>query len=133
MESGVIQTLLKWLRPWYPVSGLLFGYVFGVVWCLTLLIALDKSVSFQQIIMALCFAIFWAVLWGLSGLACQAFPGYGGTTATTLAIVCGHWYTLSEGVFDGWVFITIPFHATIAILPCHWVLMLIAVIRGRIE
>jgi len=115
------------------VSGVLFGYIFGVVWCVVLFVALEGlEISPRHLGAALIFAVFWAVLWGVSGLACQAFPRYGGTTATTLAIACGHWYTLSEGVFDGWVFITIPCHTAIATLPCHWVLMLVAASRGRV-
>ncbi|MBA4190188.1 MAG: hypothetical protein C0467_19560 [Planctomycetaceae bacterium] len=125
---------LRWLRPWHPVSGLLFGYLFGVVWCFTLFCLLDGwNISLRHASGGFLFAGFWAVFWGLSGLACHALPGYDGTTASVLSIICGHVYPLACGALDGWVFVTIPFYTTMAALPCHWALVLIASIRGRVE
>ena len=35
------RTVLRCLRPWHPVTGALFGYLFGVVWCFILFAGLD--------------------------------------------------------------------------------------------
>jgi hypothetical protein len=116
------------------MSGLLFGYLFGLVWSCTLFAVLgEKEISTYLIFGSMCFAVFWSVFWGLSGGLCLAIPGHPGTIASVLAIVCGHWYVIATSTVGGWWAITLPINSFVAAFPCHWLLMLLAGLCGRIK
>jgi hypothetical protein len=127
------RTVLRWFRPWRYASGLLFGFLFGVVWFLSLCVAIGGFEGSHKIGPAVFFGTCWALVWGLSGLVCQTFPNYWGTIATTLAVVYGNVQAITEGRLGGWTFVVVPFYTAAALLPCHWLMVLIAAIRGRVE
>jgi hypothetical protein len=128
-----VRAVLRCLRPWRYASGLLFGFLFGVGWFVSLSAAMGRTDWSHAIGGAVCFAVPWMLFWGLSGLVCEVFPNYWATCATTLAVVCGHVWSLTEGSLGGWQFIAIPFSTAVALFPCHWLFVLIAAVRFRVE
>ncbi|MCI0702812.1 MAG: hypothetical protein L0241_17160 [Planctomycetia bacterium] len=135
-----MKRFLRWLNPNRPLSGAVFGFVFGFIAVQSLFITFAlqdgtfKGLRFHLLAGAL-YAIPWVLLWAGSGAVCGAIPGHPGTLSTLLAIACGIGYSVWEGpkLLDPWLPMKVPFYTFIAMFPCHWLGCVIAALFGRIR
>ena len=137
-----MKHLLLWLNPKTFLRGLAFGYLFGLVGWVVLLVMFELrsptveyrlDVLLQGLHAGFIFAIPWAVLWAGSGIACSQIPGHPGTLSTLFALACVIVHVAQNHTFGGWTPLVIIFHMFVAIIPCHMLGYIIAALFGRIR
>jgi hypothetical protein len=137
-----MKRVFRFLYPDTLLSGVVFGYLVGFVWWLVLLGVLEESSgkALDSLVRKWHYgflaAIPWAVMWGGSGAACGAIPGrHPGTLSTLGAFAFGIGYSLWDGPksYHPWLFLTVPYYAFLAMIPCHMLGYVIAALFGRIR